>query len=524
MDTWSWGLDAQRALDETAERHLQAGALLDSFQKVFAGSNMMAYLAMMAVRLIELHRVLKSTGSLYLHWDPTASHYLKTLLDTIFGPQRFLNEIVWLRANAHNFKTRMWPRQHDTLLLYSRGDVFTLNSAYQPYGPEQLKRYKPDENGRLYTGQDLTVSLVRRLRQFEWRGVKPPPHRSWGASIEQLEKWYSEGRILLKKDGTPRLDGRKIYLDEAKGKQVGTVWTDIERISNTAGERLRYPTQKPLSLLERVISASSNDGDVVLDPFCGCGTAIEAAQKLGRRWIGIDVTYLAIHVIEGRLAKTFGPKIREKYRLFGQPQDATDAIALAGRDWLEFQKWAVMALGGLPKERAGADGGIDGIIRYHRVGIERPGRAVVSVKGGMNVGVDDVHKLKSVVKREGAEVGVLVVLNPPGAPMRKEAASEGEVGPPSKRVPKIQIVTVEMLFQAHAIDLPGMIDPPEMVRTDRAAPRRRARRPVDGQTEMLFPIAGEMQEPPQEELRRGNRSIRNVDIEVTRPQRLRKPK
>jgi adenine specific DNA methylase Mod len=161
VDTWTWGRDAQRALEDTAERHLQAGVLLDSFQRVFPDSNMMAYLAMMAVRLIEMRRVLKQTGSIYLHCDPTASHYLKTLMDAIFGPRQFLNEIVWLRANSHNLKSRMWPRKHDTLLLYARGETFTLNPVYQPYGPEQLKRYRPDESGRMYTGQDLTVSLVR---------------------------------------------------------------------------------------------------------------------------------------------------------------------------------------------------------------------------------------------------------------------------------------------------------------------------------------------------------------------------
>jgi hypothetical protein len=197
---------------------------------------------MMAPRLIELRRVLRPGGSIYLHCDPTAAHYLKMLMDAVFAPANFLNEIVWLRSNAHNFKTRFWPRQHDTILVYSCGEGFTLNPVYQPYGPQQLKRYRADADGRMYTGQDLTVSLVRRLRQFEWRGTKPPSHRSWGASKEQLETWYAEGRILLKKDGTPRLDGLKVYLDEAKGKQVGSVWTDIPRISNTAAERLGYPT------------------------------------------------------------------------------------------------------------------------------------------------------------------------------------------------------------------------------------------------------------------------------------------
>jgi hypothetical protein len=298
------------------------------------------------------------------------------------------------------------------------------------------------------------------------------------------------------------------------GTPTSDVWTDIFPINSQAEERLHYPTQKPLVLLERIISASSNSGDIVLDPFCGCGTAVEASQKLNRKWIGIDVTYLAIHVIEGRLVKQFGAEIKQEYKLFGRPRDADDARALAARDWLEFQKWAVFTLGGLPKEKAGADGGIDGIIRYHRVGIEQPNRAVVSVKGGLHVGVDDIHKLKSVVKRENAEVGILVCLNNPGAAMKKEASYEGEVGPASRKVQKLQIITVEQLFTRNPVDLPGMIDPPEVVPTTPAFDRPKTRKnKVVGQTEMLLTIEGE--QPPAK--RKGNRPIRVVDIEVTRP-------
>jgi hypothetical protein len=347
----------------------------------------------------------------------------------------------------------------------------------------------------------------------------PPQTRGWGYSLEHLEKWWAEGRILKRKDGSPRMDGLKVYLDELPGQPLQSIWTDIERVGNTSNERLGYSTQKPLALLERVLKASSNEGDIVLDPFCGCGTAIEAAEKLKRRWIGIDVTYLAIHVIEGRLVKAFTPDIKKKYKLCGQPKDADDARALAARDWLEFQKWAVFMLGGLPKDRPGADGGIDGIIRYHQVGIERPNRAVVSVKGGLNVGVDDIHKLKSVIKREGAEVGILVCLNPPGAPMRKEAAYEGDVGPRSKRVQKIQIVTVDQIFQRNPIDLPGMIDPPEAVPTSPAFVARRGRKKAEGQTELLFPIKGE--KPAKQ---KGNRPVRVVDIEVTRAEMQKKAK
>jgi site-specific DNA-methyltransferase (adenine-specific) len=514
-DMWKWGEDAKRALEEAAERHLEAGALLDAFQRVFPKSNMLAYLAMMGVRLIELHRVLKPTGSLYLHCDPTASHYLKVLLDAIFGTRRYINEIIWLRANAHNFKTRYWPRQHDTLLLYGKSDETVVRPQYEPYGPEQLSRYKMDEDGRMYTGQDMTVSLVRRLRQFEWRGVTPPPHRSWGASKEQLEAWFQEGRILVRRDGKPRLDGLKVYLDETKGKQVGTVWDSIDRIKNTSGERLGYPTQKPLDLMRRIIGASSNPGDVVLDPFCGCGTTVHAAQEMGRQWIGIDITYLAIHVIESRLIKEFGEAVRQTYSLFGQPKDADDARALAARDWLEFQKWAVFMLDGLPKVRPGPDGGIDGIIRYHRVGIEQPNRAIVSVKGGLNIGVDAVHKLKSVVAREKTEMGVLICVGKVTQPMREEAADAGEVGPKSRRVPKLQIITIDDLFSRSPVDIPGMVDPPEVVASSPAFSPRKRRKQIDGQTEMLFPLGGDpvVSESPK---RRTGRQIRPVEIEVVR--------
>jgi site-specific DNA-methyltransferase (adenine-specific) len=277
-DTWTWGPKSQEAMLDIAggtNRPLQV--MMSAMHSALGDSPLMAYLAMMAVRLVELHRVLRDTGSFYLHCDPTASHYLKLVLDAVFGTKQYINEIIWPRANAHNFKTRYWPRQHDTIFLYAKGKELTLNAQYQPYGEAQLKRYRQDADGRYYTGQDMTVSLVRRHRQFEWRGVKPPEHRSWGASKEQLEQWLAEGRILLREDGRPRMDGLKKYLDEMKGKQVGSVWTDIERVKNTAEERLGYPTQKPRALLERIIAASSKEGDVVLDPFCGCGTAVDAA-------------------------------------------------------------------------------------------------------------------------------------------------------------------------------------------------------------------------------------------------------
>ncbi|MBZ9775195.1 DNA methyltransferase [Mesorhizobium sp. CO1-1-8] len=517
-DTWKWGRDAQRAIDETAERHLEAGSLLDAFQKVFGNSNMMAYLAMMTVRLIEMRRVLNSKGSLYLHCDPTASHYLKLILDAIFGPDRFQNEIIWKRHSAHNSAKRYGP-VHDVLFFYTKSNVFTWTNPRTDYAEDYLDKYYKyqDGDGRLYWRNSLTAAGTRQGSSGQaWRGYDPAVKGAhWKFTTDNLEALDAAGKLYWPPGGGwPQI---KRYRDELKGLVVSDIWDDIDKINPAGNERLGYSTQKPLALLERIILASSNKGDVVLDPFCGCGTAVEASQNLGRNWIGIDVTYLAIHVIEGRLVKAFGPSIKDSYKIFGRPRDANDARALAGRDWLEFQKWAVFTLGGIPKDRPGADGGIDGIIRYHRVGIEQPNRAVVSVKGGLHVGVDAIHKLKSVVQREGAEIGVLVCLDSPTPAMVKEAASERDVGPPSRRVAKLQILTVDMLFQANPVDLPGMIDTPEAGRQPALTPPKRSRKRVEGQTEMLFPIEGS--QPVIAEKRKGNRPIRPVEIEVTRSDR-----
>jgi len=261
------------------------------------------YLEWMKVRLVELHRVLKPMGSIYLHCDPTASHYLKVLMDAVFSPENFLNEVIWERTSAHNIRTKGYVRANDTILFYSKTTKFVFNDQYTEYGVEQMRRYKPDETGRLYKAENLTFSSPNRNRQFEWRGAKPPPNRSWGASLEQLEEWYAQGRILLKKDGTPRLDGLKVYLDETKGKPVSTNWTDIPRVGNTAAERLGYPTQKPEALLERIIQASSNEGDVVLDPFCGCGTTGAVCMRLQRYHIGIDTSEIACEIARRRIAE-----------------------------------------------------------------------------------------------------------------------------------------------------------------------------------------------------------------------------
>ena len=433
---------------------------MESMRRVLGASDMMAYLVMMGPRLVELRRVLKSSGSIYLHCDPTASHYLKLLMDAVFGARQYQNEIVWQRTNAHNMRTRTWVRTNDTILFYSKTGAFGFNTQFTDYGPEQLKRFHADEDGRLYKAENLTFSTANPSRQFEWRGTKPPPNRSWGFSIEELEEMYSQGRILLKRDGTPRMDGWKIYLDETTGKPITTNWTDIERISNTAAERLGYPTQKPLKLLERIISASSTEGQVVLDPFCGCGTAVDAAQELNRHWIGIDITYIAVDLIIKRLKHRYGDSVTQAFRTNGIPTDIEGAEAFFNRNPFDFERWAVSFVHGQPNEHQIGDKGVDGRIRFHRGG-DLAGVADVSVKGGKQLNPMMVQALVGAMEEDRAEMGVLVTLHPPTSGMRDTAAKAGiyEHPPTGNRYPRVQLITIPELFDGKRPNMPTVILP-----------------------------------------------------------------
>jgi DNA modification methylase len=315
-DTWHWDLAAEQTYTELSTAAPDHVAKMVGSLRDFIGTNqMMAYLVMMTVRLIELHRVLKPTGSLYLHCDPGSSHYLKIVLDTIFGPERFLNEITWKRTTAHNDPKR-YGRIGDRLLFYSKTATKIFNHVPGHYSEEQLSRYKYRDERGPFRAENLTAPHYSPTRTIEWRGTHPGADRQWRYSIEELERLYGEGRILLQQDGRPRKDGYKMYLDEAGGPALQDIWFDIG-IGPTAEERLGYPTQKPLALLERIISASSDPDCVILDAFCGCGTAIVAAQKLGRKWIGIDITHLSIALLKYRLEAMFPGT---PYKVVGEPQ------------------------------------------------------------------------------------------------------------------------------------------------------------------------------------------------------------
>ncbi len=453
-DSWHWNDAAEDAFEQVMRSgQTRAFDLLRAMRAFLGENDMMAYLSMMAIRLIELHRVLKPTGSLYLHCDPTASHYLKLLLDAVFGPVNYRNEIIWRRTTSHN-SARRYGKIADTILFYTKSDEYVWNDVRAAFSDAQLNRYREDEAGRLYRAENLTAD--RRNSQsgkFEWRGTMPPPSRGWAYTLEQLEDWWREGRILKRRDGSPRMDGLKIYLDGLEGQKLQSVWTDIARIGNTAAERLGYPTQKPVALLERIVAVSSNEGDLVLDPFCGCGTAIHAAEKLGRRWIGIDVTHLAISLIERRMKDAF-PNVA--FTVEGVPRDLASALDLAARDKYQFQWWAVSLVDGMPLDgrKKGADGGIDGLIYFKPDG-KRTEKALISVKGGQNVGVGMVRDLHSAMEREKAPIGVLITAALPTGPMQREAAAVGRFTDEFNRGwPRLQILTLAELFRSKRPAIP----------------------------------------------------------------------
>lgn len=260
-----------------------------------------SFISMIYERLTLIRDLLAVDGSIYVHCDWRVTAFIRLALDEIFGANNFRNEIVWLRTNAHNMATKGYVRSQDTIYYATRGDRFVFNEEFTEYGEAQLGRYKKDETGRLYTGRDLTFSGANPNRQFEWRGSKPPAHRSWGYALEKLEELWAKGLILTKQDGSPRLDGLKTYLDETRGKPVTTIWDDVGRVGNTSAERLGYPTQKPEALLERIIKASSNEGDLVADFFCGSGTTAAVAERLNRKWIATDLGKFGIHTTRKRL-------------------------------------------------------------------------------------------------------------------------------------------------------------------------------------------------------------------------------
>jgi len=472
-DTWSWDEEAAREYAEVLNSgHDRVARALKGLHDFLGGSDMMAYLSMMAIRLIELRRVLKSTGSIYLHCDPTASHYLKIVMDAVFGPERFRNEIVWKRTSGRKGPTR-FGRVHDTILFYANSAKATWNPPTTPQTAETARGHDlvEDDDGNVYRASDPTGMGQGPARRFGKKMIAPATGRHWAYDQDTIDQMMESGQIRLNRKGQPRL---WTPIEELSGIAVHDVWTDIEPINSAAQERLKYPTQKPEALLERIIAASSNEGDIVLDPFCGCGTSIVAAQKLNRHWIGIDITHLAINLIKVRLADAFGPKIAETYKVIGEPEDLAGACALAAQDKYQFQYWALGLVGARPmEEKKGADKGIDG--RLYITDREGDTKSVIiSVKGG-KVTSSQVRDLRGVIEREEAAIGVFITLELPTKDMKKEAAEAGMWKTKSVAAsshPRLQILTIEDLLAGKKIDMPAA----QSIRSFKQAPRAKGRK------------------------------------------------
>ncbi len=457
-DTWNWGPGPIAAYDEIASHGTDDVAkLLTAMLSALGHNPVTAYLSMMAIRLVELRRVLKPTGSIYLHCDPTVSHYLKVLMDGIFDARNFRNEVTWQRTNVHNDAKR-WGTVADTLLYYGKTGNVTWNSPRVAHSDAHLAaKYRyDDKDGRgLYQLDNMTSPNPRPNMIYEWKGHASPPY-GWRYSLETMTRLDVEGRIWYPATTSkrPRL---KRYLQEMSGSAMNSIWTDIAPINSQAKERLGYATQKPLALLERIITASSKPGDIVLDPFCGCGTAVHAAQKLGRKWIGIDITHLAISLIRRRMHDAF-PRI--KIHVVGEPVDLPGAQELAAKDPYQFQWWVLDRIDAqsVTDKKKGMDRGIDGVIAFMERGDRK--RVIVSVKAG-SIGPQHVRDLKGVLEREKEPIGVLLSLKQPTREMKTEAAAAGTWRSEQwqKNYPRIQLISASDLFNGKGVQVPAYVSP-----------------------------------------------------------------
>ena len=505
-DTWEWTQETELTFEQDIIGNPAVPSavkdLISAFRESIGQRNaMMAYLVMMAPRLVELRRVLKPTGSIYLHCDPTASHYLKLLMDAVFGPRNYRNEISWRRTNAHNDAKqgrRQYGNVRDTILLYTKSNSWTWNWQFTPYDDEYVDdfyKFTEETSNRRFRMGDLTAAKpggdtsyewrVKRLRDGNWeadltdeyitpvdgweyKGVLPYRGRYWAYSKDGMALMSQQGRIVYTKNGMPNY---KRYLDEMPGVPLQNDWTDIRPPSRS--ESLNYATQKPMALLERIIATSSNEGDVVLDPFCGCGTAVAAAHKLGRRWLGIDITHLAVALMKNRLKTAFDLEAGRDYGVIGEPQDEGSARALWEQDPYQFQFWAVSLLEAQPQseQRRGADRGIDGMLYFFDGPSRAPQKAVIQVKGG-RVSSPQVRDLAGVVEREKAALGLFISLEPPTRDMRQEAAAAGLFHSLwwNQHFPKIQLRTVGEMLSGNGFDLP-------LRSTPEYRPAQRVRRP-----------------------------------------------
>ena len=477
VDTWEWGDEAidgfawitdiarlQGSRPGEARLTEQTVELIKGLEKVLKRGSLLAYIVHMTLRIVEIHRVLKPTGSFYLHCDPTASHYLKLVLDAVFCGQGgdYVNEIIWNRTAAKGHAFTRFASSHDVILGYRKGTTATWNALFAAHSEKYIQsHYSSVElgTGRRYQLDNLINPNPNRPNlTYEFLGIT----RVWRWTKERMQTAYEAGIVVQPNPGSvPRL---KRYLDEQDGIAVSDVWTDIPPINSQAQERLGYPTQKPEALLERIIKASSNEGDVVLDAYCGCGTTVAVAQRLNRQWIGIDITYQSISLILKRLADKYPadwPAIEATILLDGVPRDLASAVALANRKddktRKEFEKWAVLTWSNNQariNEKKGADAGIDGIA-YFLIDKDTNGKAIFQVKSGGSTRAT-LATLNSDRQREKAEFGFLITMDMPTKAMRDEIAAAGKYKHPllNREDDRLQVITVAEILRGDRLDLP----------------------------------------------------------------------
>ena len=453
-DTWHWNVASEEALSDIFKNATPRVVDMTRGFLSFLGRNQFtSYLVMMTPRLLELHRVLRETGSIYLHCDHTASHYLKILLDSTFGLENYRNEIVWKRSNPKSHTSQNFPTSTDTIFRYTKSNKYLYHQPYGEHDPDYVeKSYKySDENGRYRLLPLLNPNDNRPNLTYEFLGVT----RVWRWTRERMQKAYEDGIVMQLKPGS--VPQYKKYLHESKGRTVTNLWDDITPA--TGNEALGYPTQKPEALLERIIKASSNEGDVLLDPFCGCGTTITVAERLDRRWIGIDITHLAIALMKNRLEDTFGAEV--SYEVVGEPLDLSGARALAKQDRYQFQWWAISLVRARPvdQKKKGADKGVDGVKYIDTTPFsEKRGtiKVVVQVKSG-HIAVKDIREFRTVVEDARAQMGAFLTLENPTHPMIKEALAAGYYKPNvvgAVQCQKIQILTIKELLNGKKLQTP----------------------------------------------------------------------
>lgn len=402
-DTWHWTEEAERTFEEIINTaHPKVVEMIAALRAFIGPNDVMAYLVMMTIRLIELHRVLKETGSIFLHCDPTASHYLKILMDTVFDKRNFKNEIIW-HYRKWPSGNRQFQRNHDCILFYAKTD-------------------SPD---RVFNQVDLMERTASTLKRF------------------------GRSKIISGYDDK----GKRLPSRTDEEESIGVPRDDVWDIGRVPPIKQLFPTQKPDELLSRIIRASSNEGDIILDPFCGCGTTVVVAHALNRTWIGIDITHLAIDLIKRRLKGIFHLDPKSDYQVIGEPEDLAGARELAAQNPYQFQCWACALVDARPNKK-GADEAVDGRI-YFSDEKGKVKKAIVSVKSGKHISIKDIRELIQVTDAEKAEFGVFLTLKPPTKNMERKAVTKGfYTSPLGTKHPRIQIRTIEELLKGHGLDIP----------------------------------------------------------------------